>query len=95
MVAQAFNSRTWRQRQVNFWVRGQPGLQSKFQDGQGYTEKPCLKKKKEKGKSMRLGVHLLIKMSNNSVLIFLPLNETYSLDIVRSNMYSGNLVRRK
>jgi hypothetical protein len=35
-----------RQRQVNFWVRGQPGLQSEFQDSQGYTEKPCLKKKK-------------------------------------------------
>jgi hypothetical protein len=23
---------------------GQPGLQSEFQDSQGYTEKPCLKK---------------------------------------------------
>jgi hypothetical protein len=35
-----------RQRQAYFWVWGQPGLQSKFQDSQGYTEKPCLKKKK-------------------------------------------------
>jgi hypothetical protein len=35
-----------RQRQANFWVWGQPGLQSEFQDSQGYTEKPCLKKKK-------------------------------------------------
>ena len=25
-------------------VRGQPGLQSEFQDSQDYTEKPCLKK---------------------------------------------------
>jgi hypothetical protein len=33
-----------RQRQVDFWVRGQLGLQSEFQDSQGYTEKPCLKK---------------------------------------------------
>jgi hypothetical protein len=33
-----------RQRQVHFWVRGQPGLQSEFQDSQGYTEKPCLEK---------------------------------------------------
>jgi hypothetical protein len=32
-----------RQRQEDFWVRGQPGLQSEFQDSQGYTEKPCLK----------------------------------------------------
>jgi hypothetical protein len=32
-----------RQRQVDFWIWGQPGLQSEFQDSQGYTEKPCLK----------------------------------------------------
>jgi hypothetical protein len=37
-----------RQKQVDFWVRGQPGLQVEFQDSQGYTEKPCLKKTKEK-----------------------------------------------
>jgi hypothetical protein len=24
--------------------RGQPGLESEFQDSQGYTKKPCLKK---------------------------------------------------
>jgi hypothetical protein len=33
-----------KQRQVGFWVRGQPGLQSEFQDSQGYTKKPCLGK---------------------------------------------------
>jgi hypothetical protein len=33
-----------RQRQADFGVRGQPGLQSEFQDSQGYTEKPCLEK---------------------------------------------------
>jgi hypothetical protein len=31
-------------------VRGQPGLQSESQDSQGYTEKPCLGKKKKKKK---------------------------------------------
>ena len=36
-----------RQRQVDFWVQGQPGLQSEFQDSQGYTEKPCLEKQKQ------------------------------------------------
>ena len=36
-----------RQRQVNFWVQGQPGLQSEFQDSQDYTEKTCLGKKKK------------------------------------------------
>jgi hypothetical protein len=33
-----------RQRQEDFWVWGQPDLQSEFQDSQGYTEKPCLEK---------------------------------------------------
>jgi hypothetical protein len=37
-----------RQRQVNLWVQDQPGLQSEFQDSQGYTEKPCYGKKKKK-----------------------------------------------
>ena len=37
-----------RQRQVDFWVQGQPGLQSELQDSQGYTEKPCLQKTKNK-----------------------------------------------
>jgi hypothetical protein len=27
---------------VDFWVWGQPDLQSEFQESQGYTEKPCL-----------------------------------------------------
>jgi hypothetical protein len=51
MVAHAFNPKLGRQRQANFWVRGQPGLQSEFQDSQDYTEKPCLdKKQKQKTK---------------------------------------------
>jgi hypothetical protein len=29
-----------RQKQADFWVQGQPGLQSEFQDNQCYTEKP-------------------------------------------------------
>jgi hypothetical protein len=37
-----------RQRQVDFWVWGQPGLQNEFQDSQGYTEKPCLGKQTNK-----------------------------------------------
>jgi hypothetical protein len=36
-----------RQRQADFWV-GQPGLQSEFQDSQGYTERPCLEKQNRK-----------------------------------------------
>jgi hypothetical protein len=33
-----------RQRQADFCIPGQPGLQSELQDSQGYTEKPCLEK---------------------------------------------------
>jgi hypothetical protein len=47
-----------RQRQVDFWVQGQPGLHRKFQDSQGYTEKPCLRKtnnKKEKWERRKKG----------------------------------------
>jgi hypothetical protein len=39
-----------RQRQADFWIWGQPGLQSEFQDSQGYTEKPCQEKPKKKKK---------------------------------------------
>jgi hypothetical protein len=47
-----------RQRQADFWVRGQPGLQSEFRDSQGYTEKPCLKKQKtNKKKNQKLRAH--------------------------------------
>ena len=35
-----------RQRQGDFWVLGQPELQSEFQYSQGYTEKPCFEKQK-------------------------------------------------
>jgi hypothetical protein len=43
-----------RQKQADFRVRGQPGLQSEFQqDSQGYTEKPCLEKPKKKKKKKK------------------------------------------
>ena len=39
--------------QADFWVRDQPGLQSEFQDSQGYTEKPCLEKAKKEKKERK------------------------------------------
>jgi hypothetical protein len=50
VVAHAFNPTTREAEQADFWVRGQPGLQSEFQDSQSYTEKPCLGEKKKKKK---------------------------------------------
>jgi len=41
----------WRQRQADFWVQGQPGLQR--DDSQGYREKPCLEKPKKKKKKKK------------------------------------------
>jgi hypothetical protein len=49
VVVHAFDPSTWEaERQADFWVRGQPGLQSEFQDSQRNTEKPCLEKPKNK-----------------------------------------------
>jgi hypothetical protein len=51
MVAHAFNPSTWDAETggyLRLWVQGQTGLQSEFQDSQGYTEKPCVKTKQNK-----------------------------------------------
>ena len=37
---------------MDFCVRGQLGLQSEFQDSQGYAEKPCPEKPKKKKKNV-------------------------------------------
>jgi hypothetical protein len=44
--------------QADFRVQGQPGLQSEFQDSQGYTEKSCLEKlkKQKQKKELLMGV---------------------------------------
>jgi hypothetical protein len=34
-------------------AEGQSGLHSEFQDSRGYTERPCLKKRKRKGKEKK------------------------------------------
>jgi hypothetical protein len=50
MVAHAFNPSS-REAEAGEFLSSRPsGLQSKFQDSQGYTEKPCLKKQKQKKK---------------------------------------------
>jgi hypothetical protein len=63
-----------RQRQANFWVRGQPGLQSEFQDSQGYTEKPCLEKPKQTKEKKQIWFSPPPKKNQNPQMI----NYTYS-----------------
>jgi hypothetical protein len=48
VVAHAFDPST-REAEAGGFL-SQPGLQSDFQDSQGYTEKPCLKKTKQNKK---------------------------------------------
>ena len=69
-VAHTFNPSTQEAEAGGF--PGQPGLQSEFQDSQGYKEKPCLKKqrtnkqtnkKKLPGKGMELESMMLREVS--------------------------------
>jgi hypothetical protein len=46
-MVRAFNPSTWEAEAGRFLRPGQYGLQSEFQDSQGYTEKPCLEKTKQ------------------------------------------------
>jgi hypothetical protein len=56
VVAQPLIPALGRLRQADFWVRDQPGLQSEWQDSQGYTEKPCLKKQSKQTKNSFKGL---------------------------------------
>jgi hypothetical protein len=54
VVVHGFNPSAWEAEAGGFLSsRGQPGLQSEFQDSQGYTEKPCLKKQKQTNKKVK------------------------------------------
>jgi hypothetical protein len=50
MVVHAFNPST-REAETGGFLSSRPAWSTKFQDSQGYTEKPCLKKTKKKKKS--------------------------------------------
>ena len=52
-----------RQKQMDLWILGQLGLQSKSQDSQGYTKKPCLEKSKKSKKKIQTEVFRLVKAS--------------------------------
>lgn len=55
-VAHAFNASSWEtDAKGPLRVLGQPELQKKFQDSQGYTEKLCLEKTKKKKEKQNKG----------------------------------------
>jgi hypothetical protein len=60
-----------RQRQADFWVRGQLGLQSEFQDSQDYTEKPCLEKR----------THYPVEAHKSLYVAQIPEDPAFSLDL--------------
>jgi hypothetical protein len=64
-----------RQRQVDFWVQGQPGLQSEFQDSQDYTEKPVSGKKKKLSLPSLLFIYQTFKVH----IVFYTLQNTYTI----------------
>jgi hypothetical protein len=84
VLEHAFNPVLGRQRQVDFWVQGQPGLQSEFQDSQGYIEKACLEKQKNKQASKKV-----LKVSK------CPCKMTISTKIVFLNIYRYQESSRK
>jgi hypothetical protein len=47
---------------VDFWVRGQPGLQSEFQNSKGYTKKSWLGGEKKKKKKASDPLELQLQM---------------------------------
>ena len=72
MVAHPFDPSTREAETGRFMSQGQPDLQSRFQNSQGYTEKPCLKKRskreRERGDLAQLVEHLTtINKAPNSI----------------------------
>jgi hypothetical protein len=56
-----------RQRQADFWVRDQPGLQSEFQDSQGYTEKLYLEKTKKQKQTNKQKLKQMAPHGKNNI----------------------------
>jgi hypothetical protein len=79
VVAHAFNPSTPEAEAGGFLssVRGQPGLQSEFQDSQSYTEKPCLKKQKQKQKQKK--DRFLLKKKDLFIYLFYVYEYTIAL----------------
>jgi hypothetical protein len=64
MVAHAFNPNNLGGR-----VRGLPGLQSEFQDSQGYTEKPCLEKLNKQKQNKQTNKKRFLSFLSKAVMI--------------------------
>jgi hypothetical protein len=56
MVAHTFNPST-QEAEAGGFLSSKPGLQSEFQDSQGYTEKSCLEKQNKTSKQTKINVN--------------------------------------
>jgi hypothetical protein len=61
-MAHASNLNAWKaEAGPSLWVQGQPGIQSEFQDSQGYVERPYLKTQNNNNKALlTFGMDLLV-----------------------------------
>jgi hypothetical protein len=69
-VAHTFSPSTGEAEEVNLSVRGQPGLQSKFQDSQGSIVRPCVKTNKQTNKQTNERTNRLERWLSGSSLLF-------------------------
>jgi hypothetical protein len=75
MVAHAFSPSTWEAEAGGFLSSSQSGLQSEFQDSQGYTEKPCLEKPKRDNK--------ILTVPSTTIFILTPSSKIYKQNTLR------------
>jgi hypothetical protein len=77
VVAHAFSLSAWETEAGDFGVRGQPGLQSEFQDSQGYIENPVSQNKqtnKQTTKQKKL-MFVFQRLTKSKKIKFLEITE--------------------
>lgn len=77
LVVQAFKPSTPGSRGWQFWVQGQYGLQSQFQDIHGYTEKPVSKKAKTNNKKEIFPQFCFLLFKCQSQVVNFPTNSRF------------------
>jgi hypothetical protein len=64
VVKHTFNLSSWKAEAGGFQSKRSPGLQSEFQESQGFTEKCCLKKPNQKTKQNKTNIYSTLKITS-------------------------------